>query len=139
MSTYKFGRTSLSRLATCHADIQAIMMEAIRTSRVDFGIAEGHRSIERQLELYESGKSRVKKGKHNYNPSRAVDVYAYYNGQAQWDDIHMGYLAGHILSVADYLLKLEKVSHVMISGGNWDNDGIFVYDHSFKDLPHFQI
>lgn len=140
---FKLGKRSLERLETCHVDLQVIMEEAISTSMVDFGVAEGHRNIARQNKLFKEGKSRIdginKKGKHNEFPSEAVDIFAYYNGKAQWDDIHLGYLAGHILCTAKRLLKEGKVTHKLRSGGNWDDDGIFVYDHSLKDLPHYEI
>lgn len=142
MGKYKFGNTSLDKLSTCDPGIQLIMMEAIRTSRVDFGIACGHRSIEDQQKAFKEGKSRVDgikvKGKHNYFPSHAVDVYAYYNGKAQWDDIHMGYLVGHILSVADRLFEEGKVKFKLRSGADWNDNGVLVYDQKLKDMPHFE-
>ncbi len=69
---YKFGERSAANLATAHKDLQIVMTTAIKSSMVDFGISEGHRSLERQKELFDEGKSRIdgitKKGKHNYNP-----------------------------------------------------------------------
>ena len=45
---FEFSKTSKKRLRTCHKDLQLIMECAIAFSKVDFGIAEGHRSIELQ-------------------------------------------------------------------------------------------
>ncbi len=70
---YKFSRTSASRLRTCHNDLQRIMNEAVAVSNIDFGIAEGHRSIEKQQQYYKEGKSKIdgvnKIGKHNLKPA----------------------------------------------------------------------
>lgn len=140
---YKFGKTSLERLKTCHEDLKLILHRAIRRSSVDFGIAEGHRSLERQKQLFNEGKSRIdgitKKGKHNYTPSLAVDIYAYYNGKSQWDSLHLSYLAGLIESVSNELYEEGLITHRVRWGGNWDSDGVIVIDQSFNDLPHFEL
>ena len=48
----KFGNRSKKRLSTCDEDLQKIMNLAIQRTIVDFGITEGHRSVERQQELF---------------------------------------------------------------------------------------
>ena len=45
---YQLGKTSKQRLSTCHEDLQLIMNESIKVSTVDFGIAQGERTIEQQ-------------------------------------------------------------------------------------------
>jgi len=143
MSKYKFSNTSLKRLRTCHIDLQRIMLLAISVSDIDFGIAEGHRSIERQKELFDEGKSKVdginKKGKHNYTPSLAVDIYPYFNGGANWDKEHLSYIAGIIKACTELLLDQEEITHKIRWGGNWDMDGIILLDQNFDDRPHFEI
>ena len=78
---YQFGKRSREKLAQCHADLQLIATESLKVSSIDFGVSEGHRSIEKQQEYFNSGKSKVDgikiKGKHNYQPSLAIDIYAY--------------------------------------------------------------
>ena len=54
--TFQFSARSLSRLSTCHADLQLIAREALRASQLDFMIVEGHRTVERQQLLYQAGK-----------------------------------------------------------------------------------
>ncbi len=58
----------------CDERIQRLIREAIK--HYDCTIVEGHRSNERQDELYRTGFSKVKAGqrKHNHTPSRAIDV-----------------------------------------------------------------
>lgn len=134
---YKFGTTSKERLATCHDDLQKVFEAAIALSPIDFGIAEGYRSIERQKQLFDEGKSRIdgisKKGKHNYSPSLAVDIYAFVNGKASWDSNELCVIAGVVLAVAaNYGIKLRW-------GGNWDMDGQIISDQNFIDLPHFEL
>ena len=139
----RLSKTSLKKLDTCADDLQVIIKEAIKTSMIDFGISEGHRTVAKQKEYYKAGKSRcdgVKiKSKHQSKPSIAVDIYAYYNGGAHWDDIHLAYLGGHIMATADMLYQKGKINDNLRWGANWDGDGILVYDHTLKDLPHFEL
>ena len=135
--SYKFGKTSLERLSTCDDRLQNLFMIAISRSPVDFGIAEGHRTIARQKKLYDEGKSKIdgvtRKGKHNYSPSRAVDVYAWVNGKASWDKKHLILIAGVVLACA-------KEARIDIRwGGNWDGDGEIISDQNFIDLPHYEL
>ncbi len=140
---FKFGKTSKERLSTCHVDIQLIMNETIKITNVDFGIAEGHRSIEKQQQYFQEGKSKIdgtnKKGKHNYTPSLAVDIYPYFNNSAKWDNEHLSYLSGIIHAVSEMLLTDGKISHKIRWGGNWDMDGVILLDQSFDDRPHFEL
>lgn len=143
MNKHKFGNTSRQRLSTCHADLQLIMNTAISISNLDFGIAEGHRSIEDQQKYFREGKSKIdginKKGKHNYSPSLAADIYAYVYGKASWNNEDLNYLAGIIHAVAEMLFSQGKVSHKIRWGGNWDMDGEILIDQSFDDRPHFEL
>jgi len=140
---YKFGKTSKERLATCHSDIQLIMNESIKITNVDFGIAEGERSIEKQQQYFKEGKSKIdgvnKKGKHNYTPSLAVDIYPYFDNGAKWDNEHLSYLSGIIHAVSEMLFASEKITHKIRWGGNWDMDGVILIDQSFDDRPHFEL
>lgn len=154
---FKFGKTSISRLDTCHPDLIKIMEHAISFSKVDFSITEGHRSIERQQQLYSIGRTTRKdlspvtnvdgvnrKSNHNYSPSMAVDIAIYhpeYNIRKQiiYDFKHLSYVAGVIQATAIILYKKDEVKHLVKWGYNWDNDGVLGIDQSFIDAPHFEL
>ncbi len=145
---HKFGKNSLGKLETCHVDIIDILKNAIDRSMVDFGVSEGHRSIERQKQLFDEGKSKIdgitKKGKHNYNPSRAVDIYIYHpdlstRRKLAYDKVHLAYVAGVITAVADELYEEGIIQSKVRWGGNWDSDGVIGLDQSFDDYPHFEL
>lgn len=139
----KFSGKSKERLETCHKDLQLIMNTAISISDVDFGVAEGYRSPELQKKYFDEGKSKIdgisQKGKHNYNPSLAVDIYPYIDGQAKWDNEHLSYLAGVIHAITEMLYKDSKIVHKIRWGGNWDMNGVILIDQSFDDRPHFEL
>lgn len=144
----EFGRKSLDNLSTAHRDLQLIFSEAIKVTKIDFGITEGHRSLERQKILFDQGKSKIdgisKKSKHNYNPSLAVDIYIYHpdietRRQLAYDKSHLAYIAGLIDAISEQLYKDKKIEHKIRWGGNWDSDLIIDFDQSFDDFPHFEL
>tara|TARA_R110000822_G_scaffold93640_1_gene215264 strand:+ start:150 stop:536 length:387 start_codon:yes stop_codon:yes gene_type:complete len=125
----KFSKTSLAKLDTCHPDLQRIFNEVIKT--YDCSILEGHRSNERQKELYHQGKSKIKSGgKHNSLPSAAVDAAPY---PIDWNDKNRFYhFAGRVQAVALMLdIKIRW-------GGDWNGDNN-LKNQTFFDLPHFEL
>lgn len=154
---FQFGNKSKEKLATSHPDLQKIFLLAISRSRVDFGISEGHRSVEKQQAYYAIGRTTelhrkpitnvdgvTQLGKHNYQPSLACDIFIWHNNKAirekiAWDHVHMAYIAGLLDSCARELLGEGKISHLIKWGANWDMDGIIDYDQKFDDFPHFEL
>ena len=126
----KFGNRSKERLSTCDQRLQDIFNEVIKY--VDCTILEGHRSKERQNILYDEGKTKVlyPKGRHNAEPSLAVDVAPY---PVDWSDRERFTL------FAGYVLGLASGMGITIRwGGDW-NMNFDVKDNNFDDLPHFEL
>ena len=126
----RFGRKSKERLATCEEDLQVLFKEVIKY--VDCSILEGHRGKDRQNALYKEGKTKVlyPRGRHNADPSRAVDVVPY---PVDWEDRErMTLFAGFVLGIASQMgLNIRW-------GGDWDQD-FEVQDNKFDDFPHFEL
>ncbi len=125
-----FGKTSKKRLSTCDSKLQKVFNEVIK--HVDCSILEGHREKDRQNKLYEEGKTKVKypNGRHNRQPSSAVDVTPY---PVDWKDRERQTLfAGFVIGVASQMgINLRW-------GGDWDQD-FQVVDNRFDDFPHFEL
>jgi len=154
---FKLGKRSKRELATCHKDLQLIFLTAIASSKVDFGISEGHRPVEKQQGYYAIGRTVDlhrkpitnvdgvrKKGKHNHFPSLAGDLYIWHSDKKvrrkiAYDKMHLAYVAGLIDAIAERLYKQGKISHKIRWGANWDSDGVIDYDQSFDDFPHFEL
>lgn len=157
---FSFSNSSAEKVATCHRDLQLILNEAIRVSPVDFGVSEGHRSVERQFALYQQGRvfeggkwvvvgpvvTNVdginNKGKHNEVPSKAADIYAYVARNVQnmlYDKEHLAVVAGVLLATAARLRAEGKITHWLRWGADWDSDGEIATDHRFVDRPHFEL
>ena len=125
----KFGSTSKKRLSTCEKDLQLLFKEVVRG--FDCTIVCGYRGEKDQNEAYERGNSKVKypHGRHNANPSRAVDVAPY---PIDWSDRdRFNYFAGYVKGIA------SQMGIDVIWGGDWDND-TDLKDNSFDDLVHFE-
>jgi len=144
----KLGKQSKQKLSTCHSDLQKIINLAITRTNIDFGISEGHRDIERQYELFLEGKSKIdginKKGKHNYDPSLAVDIFIYHpeyetRSKLAYDKVHLAYVSGIITCCAEELFEKGEIENTIRWGANWDGDGVIDYDQSFDDYPHFEL
>ena len=139
---YSFGNNSQENLDTCDYRIRKVLKRALAYGIMDFSVIEGHRSIERQQELYNQDPpvthidGITQKGKHNYSPSMAVDLMPwprFINSVNVWDDARrFSVLAGVILAAA----KEEGVK--LRWGGDWDGDGNNE-DSTLDDLPHFEI
>lgn len=101
-------------------------------------ITETHRAVERQQKLYAQGRTEPgqivtqidgikKKGKHNYFPSRAIDVAVVNKatGKISWDESYYKIFGGML----DEINK-KLAPKAVVWGGNWK---------TFKDLPHFEV
>ena len=126
----KYGRKSRERLNTCDSKLQKVFNEVIK--HVDCSVLEGHRSKDRQNKLYEEEKTKVKypHGRHNRQPSSAVDVTPY---PVDWKDRERQTLfAGFVIGVASQMGINSRW------GGDWDQD-FQVVDNRFDDFPHFEL
>jgi peptidoglycan L-alanyl-D-glutamate endopeptidase CwlK len=119
---FRFSQRSISNLEGCVDELQYIAYEAIK--HVDFTVIEGHRTLERQLQLYNDGFTTLKDGsKHNKFPSQAFDFIPH--PFTDWHD------KGRFMEVANVLKELARDIKADITwGGDWK---------SFVDLPHIQV
>jgi peptidoglycan LD-endopeptidase CwlK len=126
----RFGKRSIGRLQTCDQKLQELFYEVVK--HFDCSIIEGHRGEERQNKAYADGKSKVKypNGKHNQNPSIAVDVAPYPIDWSDRDRFH--YFGGFVLGVA------KEMGMNIRWGGDWNQD-THTKDNKFDDLVHFEI
>ena len=136
----KFSITSQSKLAMCHGDIIEVMSRAIQL--FDFTVLYGYRTLLEQHKLYLQGRELVsgiwvvrdkakivthcdgvvKKSRHNYSPSLAVDIAPY---PIDWADIQ------RFIDMAKVVMDIAKEMDVPLRwGGDWTK---------MKDYPHFEL
>jgi peptidoglycan L-alanyl-D-glutamate endopeptidase CwlK len=139
-----FGQRSKDNLKGIHPDLVRVMNEAIKDTPVDFIITDGVRTTEQQQALYNKGRTKESKekgekvvtncdgikNKSNHQPKidgygHAVDLYPYYNGSVQLNDV------AKLRIVADHIKVCAKKLGVKVDwGGDWK---------SLKDYPHFEL
>ena len=119
---YSFGSKSKERLKGVHPDMVKVMEEAIKESPLDFSITEGVRTLEKQKELFEAGKSQTMNSRHL--KGFAVDIAVLVDGKITWEFSKYQIVADHIKKVA------KNLNIPIVWGGDWV---------SFKDGPHFEL
>jgi len=72
----------MGRLEGINPDLIRVVTEAIKTTKVDFGVTCGMRTVEEQEKLVASGASQTMKSKHL--EGRAVDLVAYVGSNITW-------------------------------------------------------
>ncbi len=136
---YSYGTRSTSVFETLHPELQILFGEIIKVKNVS--LLEGYRSNERQQELFDAGKSKVKPGgsKHNRWPSEAVDQIPYPFHKGDWEDRDKFHLhAGFVLGVAARLKAEGMMTRDVRWGGDWDKDWE-ASDNAFDDFPHIEL
>ena len=136
----KFSQTSFSRLSTCHIELQTLFYEIIRT--YDCTILQGFRNEADQHAAFLSGASQKDwpHGKHNSNPSMAVDVLPYpvSLSESPANLCRIYHFCGFVLGTAQRLKEEGKMTYSIRWGGDWDGDRDFK-DQNFNDLAHFEL
>ena len=129
----KFGAKSVERLNTCHPDLIAVFNEVIK--HYDCTVTCGYRGEEDQNKAFDEGRSKARypKGKHNKNPSVAVDVYPYPIDFKNYD--RLSHFAGFVIGTA-------KTMDIDLRWGRDWHDEFFDKKNdttTFKDYPHFEL
>lgn len=120
--TFKFSQKSCEKLQGVHKDLVSVVNKALEYSKVDFGISEGLRTSQRQLELYAQKKSLTMNSRHLYG--LAVDVYAFVNGAVNWE-------TKYYVQIANAFDKASKELNTPIRWG-----GTF---KGLADYCHFEL
>ena len=136
---YQFGSRSNEKLSGVNPDLVAVMKRAISISTQDFSIIEGLRTVERQRELVDTGKSQTMNSRHITGD--AIDLVSY---PVSWE-------FEAFYPIADAVIQAAKDCDVAVRwGGNWRvndlrewegtaKELVDAYDGSFYDLPHFEL
>ena len=148
--TYKLSTKSQERLMGVEPELKEVVYEAIKVTKIDFGVIEGLRTEEKQKQLVESGASQTMKSKHL--EGRAVDLMAYIGGRGSWE-----------LSVYDEIADAMKEAAIKVDvavrwGAAWTVTDIREWEGTmeeamnsyidtrrgqgrrpFIDAPHFEL
>jgi|TARA_B110000971_G_scaffold215949_1_gene250224 peptidoglycan L-alanyl-D-glutamate endopeptidase CwlK len=125
---FQLGKNSVINMAGIDSRLMDIVEVAIKLSNIDFGIPSsgGLRTTEDQAALFTAGKSKCdgRTNKSYHQTGKAVDVYAYVDGKASWDHLHLTHIATAMLQAS------AQLGYELKWGGLWN---------SWQDMPHFEI
>jgi len=127
MSNYIFGKRSESCIATIHPDLTAVLRRGLELSPYDFGVIEGARTYERQVDLFNAGDSTTTNSEHLAKAdgySHAADILAYVDGKHTYEH---KYYRKVIQSLFTAAIELGVQIEV---GALW---------RDFLDSPHIQL
>ena len=128
---YKLSTRSQERLMGVEPELKEVVYEAIKVTRIDFGVIEGLRTEEKQKQLVESGASQTMKSKHL--EGRAVDLMAYIGGRGSWE-----------LNVYDEIADAMKEAAVKVDvavrwGAAWTVTDIREWEGTMEDAMNSYI
>lgn len=126
--TFALSNRSLDRLAGVHPVLERIVKTAITLSKVDFTVVEGVRSLAKQREYYDLGKSRTMNSRHL--TGHAVDLMPYgdFDGDGRFEG---SWELAHFYPLNDAMQAAAAHHGAKITwGGSWA---------TFLDAPHFEL
>ncbi len=125
---FKLGKNSINNLAGVDGRLIAIADLAIELTNIDFGVPStgGLRTEADQAKLFADGVSKADgvNNKSYHQSGKAMDVYAYVDGKASWDKLHLALVAAAMLQAS------AQLGYELKWGGLWK---------SWQDMPHFEL
>jgi len=128
---FKLSERSIRKLEGVEKDLVNVVLEAIKLTKVDFGVTYGLRTLEEQKELFESGRSQTMKSKHL--EGRAVDLVAYFGSNVSWE-------LNVYDDICDAMAEAARRHSVAIKwGAAWSEGDIRLYQGSAEDAMNAYI
>lgn len=126
---FKFSKKSLEKINNpkVHPKIKLLLLEAIKTTPIDFTVIETVRTVELQKLYFKQGTTRTMKSRHIPSTNKsglceAVDIAPY---PINWGDTK------RFITLSEHIKKVAKELNINIAyGGDWK---------TFKDYPHYEL
>ena len=129
--TFKLSANSMSKMTGIKNELHTIVCEAIRLTKIDFGVICGKRTEAEQRELVAKGASQTMKSKHLTGD--AVDLMAYVGSRASWE-------LNLYDDIADAMKQAAKNNNVKIRwGAAWHIDNFAEYEGTAEDAMNDYI
>ena len=128
------------RVQSCRRELQLVYFYVSHISRARILTYGCYRSIKKQLEHFKAGRSKVKRGQHNYNPSNAGDsVPLNAQGVAMWKDMkQIMYMVGLKKATCEQLKSTFVWNLECRSGADFNRNG-YVSESGFFDPGHLEV
>jgi peptidoglycan L-alanyl-D-glutamate endopeptidase CwlK len=130
--TFQLSTRSLTNLQGVDERLVRVVQRAIEITTVDFGVVEGVRSRERQIELYEKGASQIREGGKHVE-GKAVDLMAYIGSRGSWE-------LNLYDNIADAVKQAAIEANVAVRwGAAWNIDDIRLWRGTMEEAMNFYI
>ena len=131
MTNFKLSQRSLNNLEGVDNRLVDVVQIAIRVTRIDFGVIEGLRTVERQRELVAKGASKTMNSKHI--KGHAVDLLAYIGSRGSWE-----------LNLYDDIADAMRLAAIEVDvpvrwGGAWNVPDIRDWDSTMQDAMNHYV
>tara|TARA_R100001244_G_C5115785_1_gene122281 strand:- start:50 stop:505 length:456 start_codon:yes stop_codon:yes gene_type:complete len=129
--TFKLSARSEGKLEGLDPRLVAVVKSAIHSSKIDFGVICGMRTLEEQRELVEKGASQTMKSKHLQG--YAVDLMAYIGSRGSWE-------LNLYDDIADAMAEAAREIDVPIRwGAAWNVSNIAQFTGDMEDAMNHYI
>ena len=129
--TFQLSNRSKGRLEGVNPQLVQVVNEAIKRTKIDFGVTCGMRTVEEQEKLVASGASQTMKSKHL--EGRAVDLVAYIGSNITWK-------LNKYDEIADAMAEAARKKGIAIKwGAAWSVGDIAKYSGSMEDAMNEYI
>jgi len=125
--TFQFSTRSVERLNGVHPDLVRVVHAALAISKSDFIVVEGLRTLAKQREYFQAGKSKTMRSRHL--TGHAVDLAPLVDTDGD-GDLELSWERSHFYPISDAMFQAAENLGVSIEwGGNWQ----------WVDAPHWQL
>ena len=133
---FNLSQKSFKKLAGVNPLLQDTVKEAIKVTKVDFGVIYGVRTFDEQKRLYDAGRSQTMNSKHllqDDDTGHAVDLMAYDGKNPSWE-------LSVYDDIADAMKAAAKITGAKIRwGAAWNIDNIVEWDRPMEDAMNNYI
>lgn len=130
--SFQLSTRSLTKLQGVDKRLVAVVRRAIEITSVDFGVVEGLRTRERQIELFEKGASQIRDGGKHVE-GKAVDLMAYLGDRGSWE-------LNLYDNIADAMKQAAIENNVAVRwGAAWNVDDIRMWRGTMEEAMNYYI
>lgn len=130
--SFQLSTRSLTKLQGVDKRLVAVVRRAIEITSVDFGVVEGLRTRERQIELFEKGASQIRNGGKHVE-GKAVDLMAYLGDRGSWE-------LNLYDNIADAMKQAAIENNVAVRwGAAWNVDDIRMWRGTMEEAMNYYI
>tara|TARA_R110002012_G_scaffold36000_3_gene102115 strand:+ start:2042 stop:2512 length:471 start_codon:yes stop_codon:yes gene_type:complete len=133
---FHLSKKSYKKLEGVNAQLVETVEEAIKLTRVDFGVIYGIRTLGEQQRLYTSGRSQTMNSKHllqDDDTAHAVDLMAYDGKNPSWELVMYD-------DIADAMhLAAKKTGAKIRWGAAWNIDDIAEWERPMEEAMNHYI